>query len=76
MLIDTFLARHTDLKSSDVKEVTIDELNDKINAYHFVESTKFTPAKTVLYNERLVSQDEFRMETVFAMLLKFSTEVT
>lgn len=76
MLIDTFLKQHADLKANNLKAVTIEELNEKLNAYHFVDNTKFIPAENVLYNERVISLDEFRMETVFAMLLKFSTEVT
>ena len=69
---DTLLDQN---KETTFKEISLSDLDKKISNYTLVEPEELTVAPKLYYNERVVTLDEFRQETIVALLFKFTQDV-
>lgn len=76
MLLDDYVLSNPELNDFPCSELSVEKLNTEVANYRFVEPSDFKASGAWYYNERLVNKLEFQTEIIFAMLLKFSTEVT
>lgn len=76
MLLEQFSDTLLDQNKETVfKEISLSDIDKKISNYTLVEPEDLKIAPKLYYNERVVTLDEFRQETIVALLFKFTQDV-
>ena len=76
MLLEQFSDSLLDQKQETTfKEISLSAIDKKISNYTLVEPEDLKIAPKLYYNERVVTLDEFRQETIVALLFKFTQDV-